>query len=395
MERTCFSVPTSRQLSERLKFMLMNQKLFSFLLILLMLGVNIYIISKITFIFHPLKILLETVFLPILLTGVAYYLLNPIVELLEKRRVKRVYSILALYLIVAGIITLIVTAVIPLLREQIMGLIDHFPDYIQEAQLRFEELIGSEYFNQFQQATGFDPATLTESFSTHATKYLNNAWSSIGGFVGALTETVLSIIVVPFILFYLLKDRRKLAPYVLGFLPTKLRNRSFTVMLEMNHQISSYIRGQILDSFCVGILLYIGYLIIGLDYSLVLAVTAACTSVVPYLGPAIAIAPALIVAMVTSPIMLLKMVVVWTVVQLFEGKLITPQIMGKAMRIHPITIIFVILTAGKLFGIPGIILAVPGYAILKVIVTHLFRWFKSYSGLYELNKEEVQLDPKT
>lgn len=388
-------MPTSRQLSERLKFMLMNQKLFSFLLILLMLGVNIYIISKITFIFHPLKILLETVFLPILLTGVAYYLLNPIVELLEKRRVKRVYSILALYLIVAGIITLIVTAVIPLLREQIMGLIDHFPDYIQEAQLRFEELIGSEYFNQFQQATGFDPATLTESFSTHATKYLNNAWSSIGGFVGALTETVLSIIVVPFILFYLLKDRRKLAPYVLGFLPTKLRNRSFTVMLEMNHQISSYIRGQILDSFCVGILLYIGYLIIGLDYSLVLAVTAACTSVVPYLGPAIAIAPALIVAMVTSPIMLLKMVVVWTVVQLFEGKLITPQIMGKAMRIHPITIIFVILTAGKLFGIPGIILAVPGYAILKVIVTHLFRWFKSYSGLYELNKEEVQLDPKT
>ncbi|PWW02806.1 putative PurR-regulated permease PerM [Paenibacillus cellulosilyticus] len=387
-------MPSSRQLTERLKFMLLNQKLFTFLLILLMIGLNIFIISKITFVFHPLKILIETVFLPILLTGVAYYLLNPIVELLEKYRVKRVYSILALYLIVAGIITLIVTAVIPPLREQIKGLIDQFPDFSREAQLRFEDLIGSEYFNQFQQATGFDAASITETFSSYATNILNNAWSSIGGFVGALTETVLSIIVVPFILFYLLKDRRKLAPYVLGFLPTKLRNRSFTVMLEMNHQISSYIRGQILDSLCVGLLLYIGYLIIGLDYSLVLAVVAACTSVVPYLGPAIAIAPALVVAMVTSPVMLLKMVVVWTVIQLFEGKVITPQIMGKAMRIHPITIIFVILTAGKLFGILGIILAVPGYAILKVIVTHLFRWFKSRSGLYESSPEADDLVPK-
>ncbi|WP_317971114.1 AI-2E family transporter [Paenibacillus sp. CCS19] len=375
--------------------MLLNQKLFSFLLILLMIGVNIFVISKITFVFHPLKILLETVFLPILLTGVAYYLLNPIVEFLEKRNIKRAYSILALYLLVAGIITLIVLAVIPLLKEQITGLIDQFPAFSREAQLRFEDLIGSEYFNQFQQATGFDAASMTDAFSSYATNILNNAWNSIGGFVGALTETVLSIIVVPFILFYLLKDRRKLAPYVLDFLPTKLRNRSFTVMLEMNHQISSYIRGQILDSLCVGVLLYIGYLIIGLDYSLVLAVTAACTSVVPYLGPAIAIAPALVVAMVTSPIMLLKMVVVWTLIQLFEGKLITPQIMGKAMRIHPITIIFVILTAGKLFGIVGIILAVPGYAILKVIVTHLFRWFKSYSGLYEANKEPDYEIPKS
>jgi predicted PurR-regulated permease PerM len=154
-------------------------------------------------------------------------------------------------------------------------------------------------------------------------------------------------------------------------------------MMEMNHQISSYIRGQIVISFCIGGLLYIGYLIIGLDYSLVLAVIAACTSIVPYLGPAIAITPALVVAMVTSPVMLLKMLVIWTIVQLIEGKFISPQIMGKTMHVHPITIIFVIITAGNLFGMIGIILAVPGYAILKVISTHLFRWFKLRTGLYD------------
>lgn len=153
-------------------------------------------------------------------------------------------------------------------------------------------------------------------------------------------------------------------------------------MTEMNHQISSYIRGQIIVSFCIGCLLYLGYLIIGLEYSLVLAIIAACTAVVPYLGPAIAITPALIVAIVTSPVMLIKMIAVWTVVQLIEGKFISPQIMGKSLRIHPITIIFVILTAGKLFGIFGIILAVPGYAVLKVMAMHLFKWFELRSGLY-------------
>ncbi|AZN43568.1 AI-2E family transporter [Paenibacillus albus] len=373
----------SRLWTERLKLMILNQKLLSFLFILLLIGLNIMVISKVSFIFHPFKIVLETVFFPILLTGVAFYLLNPIVEVLEKYRIKRVYSIIVLYLIVAGIITLIMVSVIPLLKEQIVSLIASFPYFSSQAQLKFEDLIGSKYFNQLQESLGFDSTSLTSAFSNYASGFMNTAWTSIGGLVSKITETVLTIIVVPFILFYLLKDRKKLTPYILSYLPTRWREGSFTVMLEMNHQISSYIRGQIIDSFCVGLLLYMGYLIIGLDYSLVLAVIASFTSVVPYLGPAIAIIPALIVAMVTSPVMLLKMVVVWTVVQLVEGKVFTPQIMGKAMHIHPITIIFVILTAGRMFGILGIIIAVPGYAVLKVIVTHLFRWFKKKSGLYE------------
>ncbi len=70
--------------------------------------------------------------------------------------------------------------------------------------------------------------------------------------------------------------------------------------------------------------------------------------------------------------MLLKMIIVWTVVQLIEGKFISPQVMGKTLKIHPITIIFVILTSGNLFGIVGVLLAVPGYAVLKVVVSHIY-----------------------
>ena len=177
----------------------------------------------------------------------------------------------------------------------------------------------------------------------------------------------MSIVTVPFVLFYMLKDGKKLPMKILSFLPTKSRSGILHVLQDINHQISSFIRGQIIVSFCIGILLYIGYMIIGLDYALILAIIASFTSVVPYLGPAIAITPALIVALVTSPVMLLKMVAVWTIVQLIEGKFISPQIMGKTLKIHPITIIFVILTAGNLFGVVGILLAVPGYAVLRFV----------------------------
>ncbi|MNV43528.1 pheromone autoinducer 2 transporter [compost metagenome] len=86
--------------------------------------------------------------------------------------------------------------------------------------------------------------------------------------------------------------------------------------------------------------------------------------------------------------MLLKMIVVWTAVQLIEGKFISPQIMGKSLKIHPITILFAIVFAGKMFGVVGIILAVPGYAVMKVVATHVFQWFRYRSGLYDKPDED-------
>ncbi|MBE9916312.1 AI-2E family transporter [Paenibacillus donghaensis] len=367
----------------RFKRLFLNNRFVLFLLVLLLIGLNIMVLSKVSFIFHPINVLLKTVVLPIILTGIVYYLLNPIVNFLEKHKVKRVYSILMLYMLIIGIVAVLLTLVIPVIREQIMDLVSNFPAYGEMIREQFEHLMGSNIFNQFQESINFDPQELIKTISQRATSFLNKTWIGIGGFVGSLIEVVLSVVTVPFILFYLLKDGKKLPGFILGFVPTKLRPETDRVMKEMNHQISSYIRGQIIVSFCIGALLFIGYLIIGLKYSLILAVIAAFTSVVPYLGPAIAITPALIVAAVTSPFMLLKMIIVWTVVQLIEGKFISPQVMGKTLKIHPITIIFVILTSGNLFGIVGILLAVPGYAVLKVVVSHVYQWFRVRSRLYE------------
>ncbi|KWX74620.1 hypothetical protein AMQ84_19560 [Paenibacillus riograndensis] len=373
---------------EKFKKFFLNNRFVVTLLIVLLIGVNILVFAKIPFIFKPISVLLHTVAAPLLLSGIAYYLLNPLVDRMEKRsKIRRPYGIVILFLLIAGIITLILLTVIPMIRTQLVGLIDNFPKYSDQIQQEFIDLTGSKLFEQIQENVGTDFTDITSKVTSWGTSFLNNAVSGVGNFVGALTEIVLALVTTPFILFYLLRDGKRLPDYLMRFIPTALRPQTRMVMSEMNSQVASYIRGQIIVSCCIGALLYIGYLIIGLEYSLVLAIVAACTAVVPYLGPAIAITPALIVALVTSPFMLLKMVCVWTAVQLIEGKFISPQIMGKTLKIHPITIIFVIIFAGKMFGVLGIILAVPGYAVLKVVVTHVFQWFRFRSGLYKQIEE--------
>ncbi|MDF2921818.1 MAG: rane protein [Paenibacillaceae bacterium] len=376
---------------ERFKRFFLNNKLVVSLLVLLLIGSNVLIFSQIPFIFKPLTALMHTVALPVILSGVGYYLLNPLVDYLERRcRLKRSFGVIVLYLLIAGGITLILLTVIPIIRTQVVELSDNFPRYSEQIQSQFYNLVGSDFFEWLQRTTGAD-FSIAENVAGWGSSILQGTVNGVSSFVGALTQVVLGLITTPFILFYLLQDGKKLPDYMIRFVPTRLQKRTRQVMAEMNSQIASYIRGQIIVSCCIGMLLYIGYIIIGLKYALVLAIVAACTAVVPYLGPAIAITPALIVAMVTSPFMLLKMVVVWTAVQLVEGKFISPQIMGKTLRVHPVTIIFVIVFAGKLFGIVGIILAVPGYAVLKVVMTHIFHWFRNHTGLYpeEDNHDEL------
>lgn len=368
---------------ERFSRLFLNNKLVLTLLILLLISLNIMVFMKISFLFHPLWVIVRTVALPVILAGIAYYLLNPMVNYLEKRGIRRVYSILGLYVAIIGLLTLVIFAIVPLIQNQIEGISEDFPKYIKELQKVINSFAANPLPAQLHESINFDINSIITTVTDWSASLLNNAISSIGTIVGAVTEVIIAIVTLPFILFYLLKDGRKLPEYITNFLPPKFRKHTLEVMGEMNHQISSYIRGQIIVSCCIGFLLYIGYRVIGLDYSLTLAAIAAFTSIVPYLGPTIAITPALIIAIVTSPMMLIKMIAVWTIVQLVEGKFISPQVMGKNLHVHPITIIFVILTAGKLFGVLGVLLAVPGYAILKVIFTHLFDWFKRSSKLYE------------
>ncbi|EJA1068337.1 AI-2E family transporter, partial [Listeria monocytogenes] len=365
------------------------------LLIFLLVALDIYVLTKIAFIFDPLMVILKTVAAPIILAGISYYLFNPIIDWLEKHKWKRGWAIALLYLVIIGLLILLFSFVIPAVKDQIVSLFKSFPGYWDQITQKFDEFSRSSLFDQIKDKLNTNMSDIMKTLSTKGTSVINSAISSIGSIVGTVTEVVLAIVTTPLVLFYLLKDGKKLPDFLLKMLPVNGRAHTRQVLGEANHQISSYIRGQIIVSLCIGILLFIGYLIIGLPYALTLAIIAACTSIVPYLGPAIAITPAIIIAIVTSPWLLIKLIIVWCVVQLLEGKFISPQVMGKTLKVHPITILFVILVAGNLFGVLGVIFAVPGYAVLKVIVTHVFIWFKRISGLYGEQPESEYVESPT
>ncbi|HAA5394797.1 TPA_asm: AI-2E family transporter [Listeria monocytogenes] len=365
------------------------------LLIFLLVALDIYVLTKIAFIFDPLMVILKTVAAPIILAGISYYLFNPIIDWLEKHKWKRGWAIALLYLVIIGLLILLFSFVIPAVKDQIVSLFKSFPGYWDQITQKFDEFSRLSLFDQIKDKLNTNMSDIMKTLSTKGTSVINSAISSIGSIVGTVTEVVLAIVTTPLVLFYLLKDGKKLPDFLLKMLPVNGRAHTRQVLGEANHQISSYIRGQIIVSLCIGILLFIGYLIIGLPYALTLAIIAACTSIVPYLGPAIAITPAIIIAIVTSPWLLIKLIIVWCVVQLLEGKFISPQVMGKTLKVHPITILFVILVAGNLFGVLGVIFAVPGYAVLKVIVTHVFIWFKRISGLYGEQPESEYVESPT
>lgn len=362
------------------------------LIALVLLGTVIFIFREVSFIFIPLNVFMKTVVLPVVLALIFYYLLRPILRLLVKAKVPRLGGIAIIFLGGIGIISLITVLVLPFLREQFQNFIMEIPDLFTQLLTNLDRFLRTSFLGEYYRGSSFDIEQLMATLPANISDTLQNAItgliSGITGFISAITSVILSIVIVPFILFYLLKDGEKLPEYFVKLLPPRFRDDTREVLSEADNQLSAYIQGQLIVAFCIGVMVYIGFLIIGMDYALLLGVLAMVTSVVPYIGPAIAIIPAAIIALVTSPFMLIKLAVVWTVVQLVEGNLISPQVMGKTMFIHPITIIFVLLTAGSLFGIAGVILGIPMYALLRVVVSHFYKLFKRRYNLHESDLEK-------
>ncbi len=283
----------------------------------------------------------------------------------------------------------------PVIETQIKDLIRTFPSYLNQMgkgiQEWMETSILGDYYDEGYQWVIENLSDLPSQVGA----YIGGAYEGVRNFASTVTNVVVALITFPIILFFLLKDGGRFKEYCLHLLPPKFRKDADYILKNMDEQVGSYIQGQIIVASCIGILLYIGYLIIGLDYAIILALTAAITSVVPYLGPTIAISPAIIIAIVHSPFMLLKLAIVWVAVQFLEGNFISPNIMGKTMKIHPLTIIIVLLVAGNLFGIIGVILGIPGYAIVKVLVQYIYDKFKiRYNRFYGNDSGHYKLKEK-
>ena len=268
----------------------------------------------------------------------------------------------------------------PTVNQWVTQLIYNLPSIATEMQKAATKLI-----NNSSVLKRIDISSYTKQFNGEISKYSQNFLSSLSSSVVTVISTITSVtimaITIPVVLFYMLKDSEKFIPAISRFLPKKQRPEVIGLLQKMGDTISSYISGQVIECLFVGTFTAIGYMLISQPYGLLLGVIAGLTNIIPYVGPYIGIAPSLIVAFTKSPMQVVYVIIVVVIVQQVDGNLIYPNIIGRTLKIHPLTIIILLLAAGNIAGILGMILAIPFYAVVRTVVIYLY-------NIVELRNEE-------
>lgn len=350
---------------------------------LLLLALLIWACTQIQFLFEPIGTFISTLFAPILIAGFLFYLLNPLVNLLMKIKVKnhqvsRTFAVAIVFLLLIAIIVSALSFLIPNILNQVEQLIQNTPEYIKSFQRFLTKVLQQKnlppWIVDLTKDVDINAYTkeIEESLSGFAKNFMMSITSSIGSIIGMVTSVTVTIVTVPFMLFYMLKDGHKLVPTVTGIFSEKQANRIGELLEKMSETISKYISGQAIECLFVGTCTAIGYGIVGVPFALLIGIFAGITNMIPYIGPYIGLLPALILALSNSVRQTILVIIVCVVVQQIDGNLIYPNVIGKSLDIHPLTIIIILLVAGNLAGLLGMLLAVPVYAVIKVIVIYIY-----------------------
>ena len=359
-----------------------DSKYFRFAVWVLLIFLIILVGSYISFIFKPIIILVNTLFIPVFIAGVLYFLARPVVDYLTGKKLPRTAAILIIYVVFFGLLIILGIVVVPVITHQFTNLIESIPGFINTIEKELIALKDNPVFQRLQTTEMLE----VEDIAGRLTSFMGDVFVAVGdniaSFVGIAANVAVIIIMIPFVLFYMLKDGRELSQNMTSRLPATYTDDGKRILQDMDQALSTYIKALLFVALCVGLMVYIGFLIIGIEYALILALFAMITNVIPYLGPFIGSVPAIIVAMADSPAMIIKVLVVIVIAQQIESTFISPQVMGKKLAIHPLIIIAVLLVGGRFAGFLGMILAVPTYAILRIVVSNAYL-------LYKIHKERL------
>ncbi|MGL4697547.1 AI-2E family transporter [Enterococcus larvae] len=345
---------------------LKQSKLMFWSIELLVLATLVWVSTKINFLFEPIGTFFSTLFAPVLVAGFLYYILNPLVKLLTKLKLKRIYAIIIVFVLLLAAIIWILVSVIPSLASQLSSLASSIPDVFKSIEEWIYQIAALPVFKDLDLTSYIEQLDI--SYGNIIQQFLSGLSSSLGSIVSTVASTTIVIFTAPFILFYMLKDGERLVPGIQKFMPEKRKADIVNLLEQLNKTLSSYISGQAIECLFVGTFTIIGYSLIGVRYAFLFGVIAGLTNLIPYLGPYLGLAPAVFVTVFDEPFKALLCCVVVVIVQQLDGNVIYPNVIGKTLKIHPLTIILILLVAGNLAGLLGIFLGVPFYAICRTIV---------------------------
>ncbi len=308
--------------------------------------------------------------MPVLAAIVIAYLLEGVVQLLEQYRAPRLSAVILVFLAFSAFILFLLFGVVPLLWGQTVDLARELPNYIgggQEMLLRLPEhypFITTEQVSEFIDVVRSNVAGLGQ-------RILSVSLSSIPG----LITLIVYLVLVPLLVFFFLKDKYRIVGWVTGFLPQE-RSVASHVWGEVDIQIGNYVRGKFWEILIIGAATYVTFALMGLKYSILLAVLVGLSVLVPYIGAAVVTVPVAVVAFFQwgwghdfAWVM-----IAYGIIQALDGNVLVPLLFSEVVNLHPVAIIVAVLVFGGLWGFWGVFFAIP----LATLVNALLRaWPRS------------------
>ncbi len=313
---------------------------------------------------------------PFILALVLAYLMLPLVDRLS-RFLPRVLAIIVVYLAFIGVVAGLVAWLAPQVTGQVSDLVKQGPTYSRQVEEWAAEA------NQW-----YTSLPLSSDVRTSIENGARNSLGAVGsaiqqGLVGALRVFtralgfIVGLLIIPFWLFYVLKDKDRGIAAFNNMLPEKWRTDVWRIVRIINGVLTSYIRGQLLLGLLVGAASTIGLLLVGAPYALLLGIIAGITELIPVLGPVLGAIPAVALAAFHPEgwLMVLKVLAVFVIVQQLENNLLVPKVQGDSVKLHPTVIMVSLVVGSQVGGLFGLIVAVPVAAILRDIYVYLYRRF--------------------
>ena len=325
---------------------------------------------------------------PLFVGWVLAWLVEPLIKLLERKNVNRKLGTTIVYLLFMIVMVLLIVLVVPEFINQLKELISQLPNYLSKV----KDFI-SNLFNRFD-TDALDIAAIQNDINGQLEKYVTDFTSNgLTGIVSVVTSILSSGLTVGLsliIAFYFSLGFDKMAKKVNNTLPKTHRNEIINILGQIGDMTRRYVNGTLFSSLIVTIFTFIGLLISGVSSPLLFAIFCGVTNIIPYFGPYIGGIPTIIVGFSISPLCGIVCLVTILLVQMVEGNVINPIIVGKATDMHPITIIIGLIIFGHFFGIVGMVLATPIMGAAKILFNYFNNKYHLINRLLNNNKVESE-----
>ena len=308
---------------------------------------------------------------PFVWAGIFAYVLNPAVNLLRRvARVPRPLAVALLYVIGVGLVVAAAILLVPLIRSELDRVTSDLPEIIEGA----ERSLPAEILGQPLSVQG-----LVDTFNASVTAFLSDTTAAVGAFRTAF-EGVVHMLLALVAAAYLLLAGPRLVSNMISLLPVAQRAEASVLVASINRVFGGFIRGELILVVIMSVTTYIGLSIIGVPFALVIAIATGFLELIPVFGPVIAAVPPIALALVTQnnfelPGWLAATVVaiMYTVLRQVEDYLVIPNVVGRVVRVHPLVALFALFAGLQIWGVTGMIIALPVAGVARVLLGYVYR----------------------